>query len=289
MPILYLISSVFLSASYNIFGEIFNRRNKGKTDASAFYTFLLMLSVCMGWGILYAFDFSFEINVLWYSALFAACYILTNVGMINALKYGSVTLTTLLISLSLLVTTIWGFIFWGAKVTLPVIVGLVFVVIAIYLCLYTKEKEEKTFSLKWLFFVMLAFFGNAGCTIVQRTQQVKFNGQHGNMLMLFATFFSALFCLFMYLKSDKKDSKEMLKDSWWAPVCAGVSNVALNILVMLMALTTLSPSLIYPVIGVGGLAVVTVFSLLVFKEKMRWWQWIGIVIGMFAVLLLSIS
>ena len=72
-------------------------------------------------------------------------------------------------------------------------------------------------------------------------------------------------------------------------MCAGVSNLALNVLVMLMALTTLSPSLVYPVIGVGGLAVVTIFSLLVFKEKMRWWQWVGIIIGMIAVLLLSIS
>ena len=62
--------------------------------------------------------------------------------MINALKYGSVTLTTLLISLSLIVTTIWGFIFWDAKVTVPVIIGLIFVVVAIYLCLYSKEKEE---------------------------------------------------------------------------------------------------------------------------------------------------
>ena len=289
MPIVYLIVSVFMNASYSIFGELFNRRNEGKTDSSAFYTLLLMISVCLSWGILYACDFTFEPSVLLYSVLFAVCYILTNIGMINALKYGSVTLTTLLISLSLIVTTIWGFIFWDAKLTVPVVVGLIFVVMAIYLCLYTKDKEEKSFSFKWLFFVMLAFFGNAGCTIVQRTQQVKFNGQHGNMLMLFATFFSVLFCLFMYLKSDKKDSKGMLKSSWWAPVCAGVANVVLNILVMLMALTTLSPSLIYPVIGVGGLAVVTVFSLFVFKEKMHWWQWIGIVIGMFAVLLLSIS
>ena len=180
MPIVYLIVSVFMSASYSIFGELFNRRNEGRTDSSAFYTLLLMISVCLSWGILYACDFTFEPSVLLYSVLFAVCYILTNIGMINALKYGSVTLTTLLISLSLIVTTIWGFIFWDAKLTVPVVVGLIFVVMAIYLCLYTKDKEEKSFSFKWLFFVMLAFFGNAGCTIVQRTQQVKFNGQHGN-------------------------------------------------------------------------------------------------------------
>ena len=106
--------------------------------------------------------------------------------------------------------------------------------------------------------------------------------------MLFATGFSALAYLLVYLKSDKTDTPNMLKTSWWIPVCAGVCNLILNVLVMLMALTDLSPHLIYPVIGVGGLVVVTIFSLLVFKEKMRWWQWLGVAVGAVAVVLLSI-
>ena len=289
MPYLYLIVSVFLSASSSVFGKLFNKQNESKKDSTIFYNFFLLSSVCLGWGILYAFNFSFDANVLWYSALFALCYTVCNVGIINALKYGPAALTALLVGLSLLVTTIWGFIFWDAKITIPVIIGLVLVACAITLCLYTKKKDEKRISLRWLFFVSLAFFGNAGCTIVQRTQQLQFNGQHGNMLMLFATGISALVYLFVYLKSDKSDTPIMLKTSWWAPVLAGICNLILNVLVMLMALTTLSPSLVYPVIGVGGLAVVTIFSLLVFKEKMRWWQWLGIAIGMIAVVLLSIS
>ena len=117
---------------------------------------------------------------------------------------------------------------------------------------------------------------------------MKYNGQHGNMLMLFAIGFCALAYLVVYLRSDRSDTSTMLKTSWWLPVCAGVCNLILNVFVMLMALTTLSPSLIYPVIGVGGLAVVTIFSLLVFKEKMRWWQWLGVAVGAVAVILLSI-
>lgn len=288
MPYIYLILSVFMSASSSVFGKIFNRKNDEKKDSTIFYNFLLMISVCLGWGLLYAFDFSFHANVLWYSALFALCYTVCNIGIINALKYGPATLTSLLIGLSLLVTTIWGFIFWDAKVTVPVVIGLILVICAITLCLYTKEKEEQTISWKWLFYVALAFLGNAGCTIVQRTQQVQYDGQHGKMLMLFATGFSALAYLVIYLKSDKSDTQTMLKTSWWTPVCAGVCNLILNVLVMLMALTDLSPSLIYPVIGVGGLAVVTVFSLFIFKEKMRWWQWLGVAVGAVATVLLSI-
>ncbi len=32
----------------------------------------------------------------------------------------------------------------------------------------------------------------------------------------------------------------------------------------------------------------TIFSLFIFKEKMRWWQCLGVVIGTIAILLLSI-
>ena len=132
-----------------------------------------MISVFIGWGILYIIDFSFDANVLWYSILFAICYTACNLGIINALKYGPAMLTSLFISLSLILTTLWGFVFWDAKVTLPVIIGLLLVACAIVLCLYTKGKDDKSVSWKWLLYVALAFLGNAGCSIVQRTLQVK--------------------------------------------------------------------------------------------------------------------
>ena len=115
----------------------------------------------------------------------------------------------------------------------------------------------------------MAFFGNAGCSIVQRTQQIQFSGQHKYMLMTFATLLSAIACFIIYLYGDKSKSKEILKKSWYFPVTAGSCNVILNLFVMLLATSSLSPSFIYPVIGVGGLMVVTLVSLFIFKEKLE--------------------
>ena len=134
----------------------------------------------------------------------------------------------------------------------------------------------------------MAFFGNAGCSIVQRTQQMQFNGQHKYMLMTFATLLSAIACFVIYLRGDKTNSKDILKRSWHFPILAGACNVVLNLFVMLLATSFLSPSLIYPVIGVGGLMIVTLVSLFVFKEKLKWQQWLGIAIGTIATVLLSI-
>ena len=72
------------------------------------------------------------------------------------------------------------------------------------------------------------------------------------------------------------------------PIFAGLGNVVLNFLVILLATSTVSTNLIYPVIAVGGMAVTMLFSQLVFKEKLRTAQWFGILTGVIATVLLSL-
>ena len=193
MPYLYLTLCTLTCASASVFGKIFQRKSGAFRASDTFYNFALLLAATIGWGVLYITDFSFDTGVLLYSALFALTFVSYATGLIGALRYGSATLTTLLVSLSLLVTTIWGFFFWDASFTPFVAVGLVLVVVSIVLCLYTENEEGKSgISLKWVFFVALAFFGNAGCAIVQRTQQLQYAGRYGNMLMFFALLFSSL-------------------------------------------------------------------------------------------------
>lgn len=287
MAYIYLVLSVFLNASASVLGKLFNRQCEGQKKTSTFYNFFLLISVFAGWSILYIFDLSFNAQVILYSVLFALFYTSCNIGIINALKYGPMMLTSLFLGLSLILTALWGFIFWDSPINLCVITGLMLICIAVYLCLYSGKKDEKGFSWKWLGYTLLAVISNAGCSIVQRSQQVKFDGKYGNMLMFFATLFSVVVYLAFYLKSRDSHIIKELKTIWWIPILAGVCNVILNLLVMMMAMTDLSPSLIYPVIGVGGLGVVTIVSLFVFKEKMRWWQWIGIGVGAVAIALLS--
>ncbi len=143
-------------------------------------------------------------------------------------------------------------------------------------------------SAKWLIYIMMAFVGNAGCSIVQRTQQTAFNGKHGNFLMFVATGCSLLLFLVMFLRSDRTKAKQTLQKSWYIPTAAGACNVVLNFLVMLMAVSTLSPTVIYPTISVGGLMLSMLFSVFAFKEKLAWWQWVGVFVGAIAVGVLSL-
>ena len=289
MQYFYLISSVFLVASTNIIGTFFNRRNESKKDITPLYNFLLLCAVFSWWTILFLTDRTLDLAVIPYAVGFAVCYTLCNIGLINALKTGSVMLTSLFCQLSLILVSVWGFFFWSEEFTWVTGLGLALTAIALYLCLYTGKSEKGSkLSFKWLFFALLALIGNAGCSIVQRTQQISFDGKYGNFLMFVATGVSAVVFLMTFLRSDKRDAKTVVKTSWYFPVLAGLSNALLNLFVIFMATSTLSPSLIYPTLAVGSLIVVTLFSLFVFKEKMRWWQWIGVVLGVVATGILSL-
>jgi drug/metabolite transporter (DMT)-like permease len=205
-------------------------------------------------------------------------------------------LTSLFISLSLIGVTVWGFFFWNTPFTLLVGLGLVLVVTAVTLCLYKgkgkdskeQEKSGRTISFKWIVFVLLAFVGNAGATIVQRTQQMACNGQHGNLLMFIATGLASVAFAIAYMVKDASDFKKILKTTGYFPMIAGGCNFGLNLFVILLASSSLSPSLIYPVMSVGSLACITVASIFLFKEKMKWWQWLGVAIGATAVAILSL-
>ena len=291
MPYIYLVSAVVLMSILNIFGAGFNRTQTGKENVTPFYNFLLCSAASVTWGIIYLFDFSFDARVLVYSLIFGVCYAAIAITSIKALAEGPTLLTTLLQQLSLLGTTVWGFAFWGtwdAKKAPLVLTGLALVVVSLVLSLYSGEKSGKKITVKWLAYASVMFVVTASCSIIQKAEQIAFDGQHGSMLMFFGVVLAALICLVYFFITEKPDVRKMLKTSWYFPLGAGTSSALGNLFVVLMA-TKLSSNLVYPTLAVGCLALTSVGAVLLFKEKLAWWQWLGVAIGAVAVALLSIG
>ena len=289
MDYIYLLSSVLFVASTNIICNIYSRKNSKRRGIEPLYNLLMLSSVFICWLVMFLFDRSFDVGVIPYALIFAVCYTVCIYGTIKALKTGSVMLTSLFGQISLIVVSIWGFFFWGEDFTWLTGVGLVLTATAIWLCLYNgKSGEKKKLNFKWIVYLAMVLLGNAGCSIAQRSQQVKFDGQYGNFLMVVATGVSLIAFFVLYLRSDRRDSKVIAKGSWYLPVSSGSLNVLLNLFVIILATSELSPSLIYPTLAVGSLIVTTVVSLFIFKEKMRWWQWVGVALGAIATGILSL-
>jgi drug/metabolite transporter (DMT)-like permease len=294
MPYLYLVGALLCLSTLSIFGTAYNRKNAGRKGITALYNLLLCASACVTWGVIYAFDFSFDAKALLYSLGFGVCYAVVMISLIKALSKGPIALTSLIVQLSLIGTTIWGFMFWNSwdkSKALLVISGLLLVVISLTLCLFngSDKKHGARFSWKWLFFAILSFIANAGCSIFQKSEQIALNGKHGSMFMFFSVLLATIICGVYFIFSKKHSVKEVVKSAGIFPLLAGVGSALGNMFVVLLASTPLSPNVIYPTVAVGCLVINSIASAFVFKEKLAWWQWVGILVGAVAVTLLSIS
>ena len=137
----YLFLSVLCVASTNIIGKRYNQKNAKRVGASSIYNLLLLSAVFFCWLILFLRDRAYDEAVIPYSLAFALCYTLCHIGTINALKLGSVMLTSLFGKLSLILVSVWGFFFWNQEFTPMAGVGLLLTALSLFLCLYRGREE----------------------------------------------------------------------------------------------------------------------------------------------------
>ena len=289
MNYIHLLFAMTFSATITVAGRLYNTKNDKSLNVSGLYTLLVPLAASAGWLILWCCDFSFDVKVLPYSFLYGIGYSCFTIGILGALKAGSTSLTALVKQVALVGVTIWGFAFWETPFTLTGGVGILLIVISLSLCLITKEKNDDSRNLlKWIFFAVLITVGNAGCSIVQRYQQMAFDYRHKNMFMFFGVLFAAGVCFLLSIREDKRHWGAACKSSWMFPAMAGCSSVLSNVFVLLLVKYNMSPVIIYPGVAVGGLMITTLISLTCFREKLRIAQWLGLVIGAVALVLLNI-
>jgi len=277
------------SAMITVAGRIYNTKNNDKNNVSKLYNMLVPTFASVGWLVLWCFDFSFDARVLPYALLYGIGYTLFTFGMLGALKFGSTSLTALIKQLALVGVSFWGFIFWDTPFTLICGIGIVLIVVSLVCCLLNKEEKSSEHNVfKWLLCALMITVGNAGCSIVQRYQQMAFDYQHKNMFMFFGVLFSALVCVVISVTEDKSNWKSAFKSSWYCPLLTGLSSVLSNVFILLMVKYQLSAAIIYPGVAVGGLMITTATSLVFFRERLRPLQWCGLVVGAVALVLLNL-
>lgn len=287
MDVIYLIISIIASASVNILSSFFILKNKIHKNSAFLFNFISALAALCGWSIFYAIEGGFNPNVLLYSAIYGLSFVGAFIFLFLAVENGPLSFTTLIIQMSLVFTAIWGFIFWGTKVTTFSILGIILICVSLVLCIYKKE-NNKRFNFKWLLFAFLACASNASASIVMKSEQIDFNNQFGGEMMFFALLFAAIISGIVWFFMRKKIEITNVKGTWWIIVLAGLCNFLLNVFVILLAKTTMSPTIIYPTLAVGSLGLNILYSFVVNKEKLTVIQIIGLVIGAVSIVFLSI-
>ena len=185
---------------------------------------------------------------------------------------------------SLTIPTFYGIIFLEEPVGIMLLMGITVLLISLFLI--NMKKEDKLFSPIWFLFMSMAFMGNGGCSVIQKMEQLAFEGAYKNEFMFVAALFSMLLTFVIWL-IDGKQKKAELKETAPFGVLNGIAVGALNLSIMF--LTGLLPNaILFPSISAGGIVLAFLIATFVYKEKLTKLQLLGYGAGLVSVILLNL-
>ncbi len=243
------------------------------------------LIACLFFLVSSGFNLDFRAEVIPYSIGFAASYAAASVGSFLAIRSGSLSLTSLINSYSLIIPTFYSLIFFGEEVGIAFWIGFALLMISLFL-INSREGEVKI-TLRWVIFVVIGFLGNGICSTVQAVEQRDFAGGYKSEFMIMALTLVALSLFITSLCTERDCMRDCVKKGGHLMVSCGVANGAVNLFIMLL-LVSMSAAIIYPVISAGGILLSWAISRFLYKEKLTKKQNIALVLGIASVVLMNL-
>lgn len=282
MSAFYLATIILMVAAQNVGQKEYNKRTSGGGK----YLFGMIMSLFAAvFFVLTSGGLTWNTGVLPYSAGFALSYGAATAGGVAAVAYGSLSMTTLITSYSLMVPTLYGLVFLNDSVGVGFLPGIL--ALAISLVLINKKGNAEAINLKWVIYVTLAFIGNGMCSVVQKMQQVASGGAYKSEFMIIALIFVAIGMGICSVKSERAMAKEYAKKAWYIAALNGVFNGIVNLFVMILS-GIMPVAVMFPLMSAGGIVLTYVISRFIYKEKLSKVQLVGFVLGVVAVILLNI-
>ncbi|MBR5782633.1 MAG: DMT family transporter [Clostridia bacterium] len=282
MNVLMLLCVIMCLSWQNISRKAYNQ----KVINGAFsFNLISILSAALFFALLSIPKFSFSKDFIIYAVLFALSYGMAMIFSFLAIAEGSLALTALIVSYSLILPSLYGILFLNESISLFLILGLCLLIISLLLININRNTATKI-TLKWLIFVVLAFLGNGLCSIFQKMQQVHCDGLYKNEFMLLSLTISAAIMLPAVLIKKEKFATHFKRSGGYAILC-GLANGIVNLFVLILS-GRMSVSVMFPIVSAGGIILSFIVSLLIYKEKLSVMQYIGALLGLASIILLNI-
>ena len=270
----------------NILKKLYNKRCAGGVycfcGLVSFFAMLFFLAVNRDW--------SYPVELLLPSFAFAVSYAVATVFAVLAIRYGSLAISSLVISCSLLIPSFYGIVCLGEPISATLFLGTAFLIVALILVNYEKKQDKlPRIRLKWVFFLFLAFLGNGMCSTVQKAEALFYGKQGENCFMIVALAMVSLMMLVLTLcvKEERQCAANTLKKGWLLALLSGVFNGLTNYLVLYLN-PRLPASVMFPVISAGGLILVFLYSFFIERERFNVWQKVGFFVGLASIVLLNL-
>lgn len=286
--ILCIFTTIITVSSQNVLKKYYNNR----PNSSSIYLFSA-ITVLSAWALFFVRSMitktlTFDSVIIPYAIVFAVSYCLASIFNLIAIQCGSLSLTSLISSYSLIIPTAYGLIFDGdiSNAKTSFYIGLAFLIISLFLISNTSGKNK--ISLKWIICVLIAFIGNGACSTVQPEQSEIFSGKYDDTFMVIALAIVFIILFSLAIVKDRSVMLPTIKSNSHIMIACGLSNGIANLLIMVATGLSISKSLLFPLISAGGIVITWLVSVFLYKEKLSKKQNMGLVFGIIAIVFLNI-
>jgi len=288
-----LTVSLVAALGGSIFKKLYTNRDSRLSGSFAYTAVgcLVAAAVLFAWG---GFGKASLFTVL-LGVLFGAVTALQGVTNMAALQVGPLSYTTVIISFSTLISALSGVLFFGESIGLWQIIGMV-LMLASFALANGGENGGKRANLRWLLLCVVAFLATGAIGVMQKIHQSSAFKEELNAFLVIAFGVSASLSgvVALLLRKKESGSEENRNDRggmmllFLLMLVSGVCVAANNKLNLYLS-GVIDSVIFFPVVNGGGLVLTTLASLIIFKERLRTKQWIGILLGIASVLCLCIG
>ena len=294
-PYLLLVIGILACLFSNTTNKIFSSKNPSdafKAVGVSIFSLVSCITLYIwGGGFGHISTYSLVLGIV-----FGFVTFLVSILILNAYALGPFSYTLMLVSLSMLLPTFSGAIFWNETVSITQYIGTALVIVCIILSV-EKNGDDKKANLKWLICTGFAFLANGSVGIIQKMHQNSpYADELGEFLIvsfLTGAAFSALAALVFKIKDKREgktnDVKYTAKDMTMFMLMFIIIGVCLATChkVNLYLSGVLPAAVFFPATNGGTLVLTSITAFLFFKEKLTKKQWAGLITGTAAVFLLT--
>lgn len=286
MEILLIVASWVLAAT-KVLSQGRFAKNMAKTPSDALFFNGLIFSTGAVM-LLPIFGINVPLSGIFAGFLVGAFNVIFQMAYVCAFSCGPISLTAMISTTSMVVPIIFSAIAYDEPLSVFRIIGIIVTIIALY---FTTEKIKKdSIKLKWALFTLLAFVANFSSSLVQKIYLKSVPETDTSSFVAVHFAFAAIISLGLYFilsASGKKCSYKIGKNVIFTSLFIGVILGIFN-LIYSYSLLVVDATVYLPIFNGGLTVLVTLCGSLFMKEKLTKRQKISIILGVIAIVLMSL-
>lgn len=197
-----------------------------------------------------------------------------------------VSITAVSSKMSVIIPVIAGFLIFGDKISAVKVIGIMLAIASFYFILKPEKKDNIDY--KYIVLPLLLFFVSGMNDL--SVKYVEHNFLKGETLLFLSIIFFSAFCVGILLLfiSNNKNGRKIVFSSFVGAFILGSLNFW-NAWAFIKSMSIFETSILFPIVNVSVVSLATIGGVIIFKEKIRPINLLGILMAIVAISIISMT